>query len=96
VKPSSAASKPAIGVLAAVSVTPELTTGRLIALPWNGPALALTSYLVAHKRRWISPAHAALREATHHSVSVEEVGRAEDLVGARTEVRSGGLRTGSA
>jgi DNA-binding transcriptional LysR family regulator len=61
----------AIGVLAAISVTAELSTGRLTALPWDGPALALTSYLVAHKQRWISPAHAALREATHHSFSRE-------------------------
>jgi DNA-binding transcriptional LysR family regulator len=54
----------AIGVLAAVSVSAELAAGRLVALRWHGPPLALTSYLVAHKQRWISPAHAALREAT--------------------------------
>ena len=57
----------AIGVLALISVTTELDTGRLIALPWNGPALALSSYLVANQQRWVSPAHAALREATHRS-----------------------------
>lgn len=56
-----------IGVLAAISVAAELATGRLAALPWNGPALTLTSYLVAHKQRWISPAHAVLRRATHQS-----------------------------
>jgi DNA-binding transcriptional LysR family regulator len=59
----------AIGVLALISVTTELDTGRLIALPWNGPTLALSSYLVAHQQRWVSPAHAALREATHRSFS---------------------------
>jgi DNA-binding transcriptional LysR family regulator len=54
----------AIGVLAAVSVTAELAAGRLVALPWAGPPLALTSYLVAHRHRWVSPAHAAFRDAT--------------------------------
>jgi len=52
-----------IGVLARISVTAELDTGRLIALPWNGPPLALSSYLIAHQQRAISPAHAALRAA---------------------------------
>lgn len=53
-----------IGVLAHIGVTAELDTGRLIALPWNGPPLALSSYLVAHQQRTISPAHAALRATT--------------------------------
>lgn len=53
-----------IGVLARISVAAELDTGRLIALPWTGPPLALSSYLVAHQHRLISPAHAALRTAT--------------------------------
>jgi DNA-binding transcriptional LysR family regulator len=53
-----------IGVLALISVAAELDTGHLIALPWNGPPLTLSSYLVAHQQRSISPAHAALRAAT--------------------------------
>lgn len=53
-----------IGVLAHIGVTAELDTGRLIALPWNGPPLALSSYLVAHQQRTISSAHAALRATT--------------------------------
>jgi DNA-binding transcriptional LysR family regulator len=53
-----------IGVLARVSVTAELDTGRLVALPWTGPPLTLSSYLVAHQQRSISPAHAALRATT--------------------------------
>jgi DNA-binding transcriptional LysR family regulator len=53
-----------IGVLAHISVAAELGTGRLIALPWNGPPLTLSSYLVPHQQRSISPAHAALRAAT--------------------------------
>ena len=54
----------AIGVLAAISVGAELQEGRLTALRWSGPELTLSSYLVAHKQRWVSPAHAALRDAT--------------------------------
>jgi DNA-binding transcriptional LysR family regulator len=53
-----------IGVLAHISVTAELDAGHLIALPWNGPPLTLSSYLVAHQQRSISPAHAALRATT--------------------------------
>jgi DNA-binding transcriptional LysR family regulator len=53
-----------IGVLARISVAAELDTGRLIALPWNGPPLTLSSYLIVHQQRAISPAHAALRAAT--------------------------------
>jgi DNA-binding transcriptional LysR family regulator len=77
-----------IGVLAAVSVTTELTTGSLTALPWNGPTLALTSYLVAHKQRWISPAHTALREATHHCFSPES----HDTTESDSRQRAVGLR----
>lgn len=53
-----------IGVLAHISVASELDTGRLIALPWTGPPLTLSSYLVAYQPRSISPAHAAFRAAT--------------------------------
>lgn len=63
----------AIGVLAAISVSTELAAGRLTALPWTGPALVLTSYLIARKQRWTSPAHAALRDATHHFFSPDSL-----------------------
>jgi DNA-binding transcriptional LysR family regulator len=53
-----------IGVLAHISVAAELDAGRLVALPWNGPPLTLSCYLVAHQQRAISPAHAVLRAAT--------------------------------
>jgi len=69
----------AIGVLALISVAAELDAGRLIALPWNGPTLALSSYLVTHQQRWVSPAHAALREATRRSFSPKYDWRAARL-----------------
>jgi uncharacterized protein (TIGR03083 family) len=37
----------AIGVLALISVTTELDTGRLIALPWNGPTLKIGSMAIS-------------------------------------------------
>lgn len=61
----------AIGVLAAVSVQDELTDGRLAALAWTGPRLRLRSYLVIDSNRWISPAAAALREATSQALACE-------------------------
>jgi DNA-binding transcriptional LysR family regulator len=54
----------AIGVLASVSVQDELAAGRLVSLAWTGPQLRLCSFLITHKNRWVSPAAAALREAT--------------------------------
>jgi DNA-binding transcriptional LysR family regulator len=53
----------AIGVLASASVQDELTDGRLAMLAWTGPQLRLSSYLVSHHNRWVSPAAAALRNA---------------------------------
>jgi DNA-binding transcriptional LysR family regulator len=57
----------AIGVLASVCVQDELTDGRLAALAWTGPRLRLSSYLVTSSNRWVSPAAAALRDATIHA-----------------------------
>jgi len=54
----------AVGVLASVSVQDELSDGRLTTLAWTGPQLRLSSYLVTHNSRWVSPAVAALRNAT--------------------------------
>jgi DNA-binding transcriptional LysR family regulator len=61
----------AIGVLAAVSVHDELADGRLAALAWTGPQLRLSSYLVSHNNRWVSPAAAALRDATDQAFTHE-------------------------
>ena len=62
----------AIGVLAAISVAAEVKAGRLAALPWNGPPLTLTTYLVGHSQRWTSPAQAALRDATQRAFSAQQ------------------------
>jgi DNA-binding transcriptional LysR family regulator len=62
-----------IGVLALISVAAELGTGQLTALTWNGPTLALSSYLVTCQHRWVSPAHAALLEAARRSFSADSI-----------------------
>ena len=70
-----------IGVLAHVSVTDELDNGRLIALPWNGPPLKLSSYLVAHQQRSISPAHAALRATARQFYAKPGIAADRTLIG---------------
>jgi DNA-binding transcriptional LysR family regulator len=65
----------AIGVLAAVSVQDELTDGRLATLAWTGPQLRLSSYLVSHSNRWVSPAAAALRDAINQALACEPTQR---------------------
>ncbi|HEY5986464.1 MAG TPA: LysR family transcriptional regulator [Streptosporangiaceae bacterium] len=66
----------AIGVLATVSVQDELADGRLATLAWTGPQLRLRSYLVSHKNRWVSPAAAALRDATEQAYATPHNARA--------------------
>lgn len=61
----------AIGVLATVSVQDELAAGRLVALAWTGPQLRLGSFLVSSKNRWVSPAAAALCNATDQAFTRE-------------------------
>jgi DNA-binding transcriptional LysR family regulator len=70
-----------IGVLAYISVAAELDTGRLVALPWNGPPLTLSSYLVAHQQRSISPAHAALRAAAREFYAQPGIVAASQVAG---------------
>lgn len=45
-----------VAVLPAMAVARELADGRLVALPWQGPALTMATQLVWHGGRWLSPA----------------------------------------
>lgn len=65
----------AIGVLAAVSVQDEVTDGRLATVAWTGPQLRLSSYLVSHGNHWVSPAAAALRDATSQALACDPTQR---------------------
>jgi len=69
-----------IGVLASVSVQDELTDGRLARLSWTGPQLRLSSYLVSHNNRWVSPAAAALRDATRQVFAGEPARRSDQAL----------------
>jgi len=62
---------PAVGLLAACSLTEELRLGSLTIIDWHGPTLRLASYMAWNSERWNSPALVALLR-----ISREAFGRA--------------------
>jgi DNA-binding transcriptional LysR family regulator len=48
-----------VAVLPLITLSAELAKGTLVALPWSGQDLSMTTQVVWHKRKWISPAMAA-------------------------------------
>lgn len=44
------------GFLPLVTIEDEVSSGKLAVLPWAGPAFSVTSQLLYHKDKWISPA----------------------------------------
>jgi DNA-binding transcriptional LysR family regulator len=53
-----------VAVLAGVSVGKEIEAGTLAALPWREPGFAVTTQMVRHKGRWVSPAVEAFLSVT--------------------------------
>lgn len=53
-----------IGFLPHVTVSQELRTKQLIALPWAGPAFNIKTQLIYHKEKWLSPALQAFIDVT--------------------------------
>jgi DNA-binding transcriptional LysR family regulator len=51
-----------LGLLPAIVVSRELQHHQFKALAWAGPSLDITSHLIWHKDKWISPAMAAFQE----------------------------------
>ena len=51
-----------LGLLPAIVVSRELQQHQFKALAWAGPSLDITSHLIWHKDKWISPAMAAFQE----------------------------------
>lgn len=49
-----------VAVLPTMMVASELADGRLVALPWRGPALTMAMQLAWHRDRWLSPAMRAV------------------------------------
>ena len=48
-----------MGLLPEVVIAGEITRKRVVALPWAGPDMAITTYVVWHKDKWVSPAMSA-------------------------------------
>jgi DNA-binding transcriptional LysR family regulator len=48
-----------MGLLPEVVIAGEIARERVVALPWAGPDMAITTYVVWHKDKWISPAMSA-------------------------------------
>jgi DNA-binding transcriptional LysR family regulator len=44
-----------LSVLPLMAVAPEVEQGRLLKLPWAGPDLTISSHMVWHKDKWLSP-----------------------------------------
>jgi DNA-binding transcriptional LysR family regulator len=48
-----------LGLLPEVVIAGEMARKRVVALPWVGPDMVITTYVVWHKDKWISPALSA-------------------------------------
>jgi DNA-binding transcriptional LysR family regulator len=59
-------------VLPAVTVTAELSQGRLLKLPWSGPDLTVVTHMVWHKDNWLSPALDAFLSLTREMLMITE------------------------
>jgi DNA-binding transcriptional LysR family regulator len=59
-------------VLPAVTVTAELSQGRLLKLPWSGPDLTVVTHMVWHKDKWLSPALDAFLSLTREMLMIAE------------------------
>jgi DNA-binding transcriptional LysR family regulator len=60
-------------VLPAVAVTPEIAQGKLVQLPWCGPDLNVSSHVIWHKDKWLSPALSAFLKMTRDMLKTHEV-----------------------
>jgi DNA-binding transcriptional LysR family regulator len=45
-----------LGLLPEVVIAEEMARKRVVALPWAGPPMAINTYVVWHKDKWVSPA----------------------------------------
>jgi DNA-binding transcriptional LysR family regulator len=48
-----------LGLLPEVVIAGDIARKRVVALPWAGPDMVITTYVVWHKDKWISPALSA-------------------------------------
>lgn len=52
------------------AVKPELSSGRLIMLPWEGPQLTVYTQFILHKDKWLTPPVQALADLTKECFSM--------------------------
>ena len=55
-----------VAVLAAVSVAEEIRSGRLAALNWSEPDFHVSTQMLRHRDKWLSPALRAFLRTTRH------------------------------
>jgi DNA-binding transcriptional LysR family regulator len=48
-----------LGLLPEVVIAGDIERKRVVALPWAGPGMVITTYVVWHKDKWVSPALSA-------------------------------------
>lgn len=60
-----------VTLLPAMAVHEEIAQGSLVALPWHGPEFSVSTQLVWHKDKWLSPALLAFIEAARQLGDIE-------------------------
>jgi DNA-binding transcriptional LysR family regulator len=53
-----------IAVLPAIALTTEIAQGKLVPLPWGGDPICLTTQMIRHKKKGVSPALQAFMQVT--------------------------------
>jgi DNA-binding transcriptional LysR family regulator len=48
-----------LGLLPEVVIAGGIARKRVVALPWVGPGMAIATYVLWHKDKWVSPALSA-------------------------------------
>jgi DNA-binding transcriptional LysR family regulator len=62
-----------LGLLPAIVISSELRQHLFKAVHWAGPSLDVTTHIVWHKDKWVSPAMAAFLELAQSQADEEPV-----------------------
>lgn len=58
-----------IAVLPAIAVTTEISQRKLVTLPWSGKPISLTTQVIWHKQKWLSPTLRAFFHVTRQALA---------------------------
>jgi DNA-binding transcriptional LysR family regulator len=61
-----------VGLLPAIVVAKELRQRQFKMLPWAGPSLDITTRILWHRDKWVSPPMAAFQELLHEMLKEDE------------------------